>query len=126
MSSAVLLCDDLIFTSRIRGTAESFGGTMRVVRTVDEVVQIAQSESPVCVIVDLQLAGPRIGELMESLKKLPQPPRVIGYGSHVDKETLKSAREVGCDAVMARSLFVARLPTEMQQWLSAGSSEPEA
>ena len=36
--------------------------------------------------------------------------RVIGFGSHVDRELLDAARRAGCDQVLARSAFFARLP----------------
>ena len=33
-------------------------------------------------------------------------PRVMGYGSHVEKELLQAARDAGCDPVLPRSQFV--------------------
>ena len=36
-------------------------------------------------------------------------PRVVGFGSHVDTELLDAAREAGCDEVLTRSTFFARL-----------------
>jgi len=35
--------------------------------------------------------------------------RVIGFGSHVDKELLAIARLAGCEEVLARSAFFSRL-----------------
>jgi hypothetical protein len=35
--------------------------------------------------------------------------RVVGFGSHVDRARLEAAREAGCDEVLARSAFFARL-----------------
>jgi hypothetical protein len=37
--------------------------------------------------------------------------RVIGFGSHVERERLEEARALGCDQVLARSAFFAQLPT---------------
>ena len=51
------------------------------------------------------------------------PPRVVAYGSHVDVETLRKAREAGCDPVLPRSKFVEELPKELPAWM--GASEPE-
>ena len=34
---------------------------------------------------------------------------VIGFGSHVDDDLLQAARDAGCDEVLARSVFFARL-----------------
>jgi hypothetical protein len=36
--------------------------------------------------------------------------RVIGFGSHVDRDLLAAARAAGCDQVLARSAFFSRLP----------------
>jgi hypothetical protein len=35
--------------------------------------------------------------------------RIIGYGSHVDRITLDAARAAGCDEVLPRSQFFARV-----------------
>jgi hypothetical protein len=35
--------------------------------------------------------------------------RVIGFGSHVDRERLDAARAAGCTDVLARSAFFARI-----------------
>jgi hypothetical protein len=36
--------------------------------------------------------------------------RTVGFGSHVDHELLAAARAAGCDEVLPRSKFFARLP----------------
>ena len=36
--------------------------------------------------------------------------RTIGFGSHVDRALLDAARAAGCDEVLPRSAFFARLP----------------
>ena len=36
--------------------------------------------------------------------------RIIGFGSHVDREVLDAARHAGCTEVLARSAFFSRLP----------------
>jgi len=42
---------------------------------------------------------------------------VVGYGSHVDADTLHAARVAGCDPVLPRSRFVEELPTALAGWL---------
>jgi hypothetical protein len=39
------------------------------------------------------------------------PPRIAGFASHVHVDRMQSAREAGCDEVLARSAFVAALPS---------------
>ena len=36
--------------------------------------------------------------------------RIIGFGSHVDRDVLEAARAAGCTEVLARSAFFSRLP----------------
>jgi hypothetical protein len=41
---------------------------------------------------------------------------VIGFVSHVQIEVRKSAELAGCDVVLARSVFSAKLPEVLQQY----------
>jgi hypothetical protein len=54
------------------------------------------------VVVDLSRAG-----VLEALRQVDA--RTIGFGSHVDRELLAAAREAGCDEVLPRSKFFARI-----------------
>ena len=56
------------------------------------------------VIVDLSRAG-----VLEALRGIAAG-RIIGFGSHVERELLAAAREAGCTEVLARSAFFSRLP----------------
>lgn len=118
-AAGLLLSDDLLFTSRIRGTAEALGLRVQTARTPDELLRLAAAEPPRCVILDLQNPGLRIEEVVASLKAQTPPPRVVGYGSHVDTATLKRARDAGCDAVWPRSKFVKELATALPDWFAA-------
>lgn len=122
--TGLLLCDDLIFTSRISGEAQQLGLTVRSARDVETLLRLAAEHPPACVIVDLQHAGLDLPSLLRDLAAAcPQPPRVVGYGSHVAVETLRAARQAGCDPVLPRSKFVEDLPTALPGWLSV---EPPA
>jgi CheY-like chemotaxis protein len=110
----LLLSDDLIFTSRIVGTARDLGLKMRTVRTSAELLERARQETPACVIVDLANPGLRIAELLGDLHEFGA--RVIAYGPHVDAVALRGAREAGCDEVLPRSKFVELLPDKLSEW----------
>jgi CheY-like chemotaxis protein len=117
---ALLLSDDMMFTSRIAGTARDLGMSIKTARAVDGLKALVQSERPACVIVDLANPGLGISDLTGWLKETCSPaPRVIAYGSHVDTETLKRAREAGCDVVLPRSKFVTELPNKLSEWMGA-------
>jgi CheY-like chemotaxis protein len=119
----ILLSDDLIFTSRIIGTASALGLTMRLARTSEALVRAASRESASCVVVDLANPGLDVPEMIEGLHGTGRPmPRVVAYGSHVDAASLRAAREAGCDLVLPRSKFVEDLPKCLPEWLNRPSS----
>src|SRR5262249_29386860 len=116
----LLLSDDLLFNSRIVGTARSLGLDIRSAKDASSLQRLAGADPPSCIII--ALANPRFNlvELMAWLQQNCQPPpRVVAYGSHVDTATLKNARAAGCDPVLPRSKFVEDLPLQHQDWLDA-------
>lgn len=116
--SGLLLSDDLMFNSRVTGTAKDFGGTVRTARNCEALLKLARDNPPACVIVDLANPGLDIATLTEQLRLLQPVPRVVAYGSHVDTAGLQAARDAGCELVMARSQFVNVLPAQLAVWLS--------
>jgi CheY-like chemotaxis protein len=112
----LLLSDDLIFTSRITGTARLLNLTVKAARSTNELLTLAGRESPSCVILDLAHPGLDLPDL---LSRLTPRPRVVAYGSHVDAAGLKAARDAGCDLVLPRSAFVEQLPEKLADWLTA-------
>ena len=114
----LLLSDDLIFTSRIAGTARALGCTLRPARSAEVLARLAQQQTPRCVIVDLSNPGLVIADLIAGLRQVCSPmPYVVAYGSHVDTPTLRAARAAGCDVVWPRSKFVEELPQALPEWM---------
>lgn len=125
MPSALLLCDDLMFSSRITGEARALSLTVKPCRTLEQLLDLARRETPSCVLIDLGFAGLDLSELFRRLAEACSVmPRVVAYGSHVDTESLKAARAAGCDPVLPRSKFVEELPRALPGWLAADQSEP--
>jgi CheY-like chemotaxis protein len=122
-----LLSDDLIFTSRIAGTARDLGLTVKQARSVEALDALLRQETPACVLVDLANPGLAVPELIRRLGEVGPPrPRVVAYGSHVDAAGLRAAREAGCDLVLPRSKFVEDLPRELPAWLTPRQRNDEA
>jgi CheY-like chemotaxis protein len=113
----LVLSDDLIFASRIAGTARALGLEVRQARDVGRLPELARQLQARCVIVDLAFPGLDLPDLMRRLGEAGAP-RVVAYGSHVDAESLRAAREAGCAPVLPRSKFVEDLPNELRSWLS--------
>jgi ActR/RegA family two-component response regulator len=112
----LLLCDDLIFSSRITGTAKALGLSLRTMKIVSDLLHFARQTPPRCVIIDLNSPGLIIDDLVGELGMLTRMPLIVGYGSHVDTATLKKARDAGFDIVWPRSKFVEELPTALPVW----------
>lgn len=120
MTVGLLLSDDLIFTSRITGTARDLGLSIRAARSANALTELARQQTPCCVILDLANPGLSVPDLLAELREAcTTMPLVVAYGSHVDAAGLHAAREAGCDVVWPRSKFVEELPTALPGWLDA-------
>ena len=119
----LMLCDDLIFFSRVSGAARAAGLSVRMVRTAAELLAAVRTSPPGGVILDVHNPGLDLPALLADLKAgNASAPRVIAYGSHVEAAVLRAARQAGCDRVMPRSQFVEELETKIGEWLGASSS----
>jgi CheY-like chemotaxis protein len=115
----VMLCDDLIFFSRVAATARAAGLVVKQARTAAAVLELARVQPPGGVVVDLHAEGLDVPALLAGLREAcPVMPRVVAFGSHVEAETLRAAREAGCDRVLPRSKFVRELETDLKEWLT--------
>jgi len=112
----LLLSDDLIFTSRVAGTARELGLLVKVARSADALEALARQQPPRCVLVDLANPGLAIADLVRKLHDAWPAARVVAYGPHVDAAELRAAREAGCDPVLPRSAFVEQLPEQLPYW----------
>jgi hypothetical protein len=116
-----VLCDDLMFSSRITGTARALNLEMRVCRRPADLESLAAAQPLACTILDLDQPGLDVGALVAAVKQ-SAPATVVGFGSHVAAETLRAARAAGCDLVLPRSQFVQVLPTELPGWYGVDTS----
>jgi DNA-binding NarL/FixJ family response regulator len=100
----LVLVRDLIFATKIRGTAEALGTPVKMLR---DPATLAQHEGKL-LIVDLNLPGviPAAAQWQSHGDR-----RVVGFVSHVDAETIAAARAAGITQVLPRSKFVELLPS---------------
>ena len=119
----LLLCDDLIFASRITSTATAAGALMKVAKTPNSLLDFARQSIPRCVIIYLHSRDLDIARAMAELGGLTPKPFVVGYGSHVDTATLNAARAAGCDIVWPRSKFTQELETTLPKWFAISEVE---
>lgn len=110
----LLLTRDLMFTSKVTGTAAALGLRVEVVGTIESLQSRAAATRPRAVFIDLSCADFDPREVINQLADIPRP-CVIAFGSHVDVDRLEAARLAGCDDVMPRSKFSSALPEILRQ-----------
>src|SRR4051794_6370623 len=99
----LVLVRDLLFASKISGAAQAINVSIRLIRDADRLT----SEDGDRLIVDLNQAGAM--EAAIQWKNGREGRSVVGFVSHVDRETIDRARADGVDHVMPRSAFVQQL-----------------
>lgn len=105
------LVDDLMFTSKIKTTANLLGVPVAFVRSGVSALAEMRERPPALVIFDLNGRGTDpLGTLaaMQADPGLAAIP-TIGFVSHVQADLIEAARQAGVGEVLARSAFTARL-----------------
>jgi hypothetical protein len=119
--AGLLLSRDLIFTSKVTGTAGALGHRVIVAGNVALVSAILAKWSPVVVFVDLasgDLASPASIAKFREIATASTP--FLAFGSHVDTQALAEASAAGCDPVMPRSRFSNELPSLIRRYFGEG------
>lgn len=116
----LLLSRDLMFVSKITGTAAAMGWRIEVIGTIDGLSIQAGHTAPRAVFLDLNWPELDPNVVMRHLPSNPRPV-VIAFGSHVDTARLNLASSAGCDDVLPRSKFSATLPELLTRVLGTPS-----
>jgi DNA-binding NarL/FixJ family response regulator len=99
--------DDLLFRSKISGSASELDVEARFPRSPGKLLDALRDSPPDLLILDLNSAR---FEPLNLLREIEGSVPTVGYLSHVQKDLAVAAREAGCDRVVARSAFVRDLP----------------
>ncbi len=109
----MILCvvDDLMFATRISSAAKAVQAAIAFERTPANVLPRIRTEHPSLVIFDLNSSRLQPIETIAAIKRDTDigATRTLGYVSHVESEVIAAARAAGCDEVLARSAFSAKL-----------------
>jgi hypothetical protein len=121
--TGLLLSRDLIFTSKIKGTAAELGYPMLVAGTDSLARSMIEAYRPQVVLVDLT-AGPIVAPSALIAYQEIAGPEVwfVAFGSHLDVDALTAAKTAGCHEVLPRSRFAAELPALMRRYFSQPAS----
>jgi DNA-binding NarL/FixJ family response regulator len=105
-----ILVTDLIFSTKIISTAKALNIPFGVARTLDGLVERLSAAPGGTLIIDLAVTAVDPLAAIRTAKAMPNPPRIIGFLSHVEAELAAAAQAAGADLVLPRSAFTARLP----------------
>ena len=108
MATVCVMVSDLIFSSKIRSTAQTLDVELIMARTQEKLQ--AEIAAIGLLIIDLNLEGDDPIEMIRTAAKQENPPHIITFCSHVQTELADAARQAGADAVLPRSKFVLELP----------------
>lgn len=119
--SVVLLTNDLMTSSRIEAIAGHLGmqcKTALSVAALDERLV----EGTRLVVIDLSTAEMAPSTVVPKIRtSLAARPQIVAFGPHVHGELLEEAETSGCDVVVSRGEFFARLPEMLSRGLSPSS-----
>ncbi len=109
---------DLIFTSKITGTARSLGCQVMTAGNTPLASTMIEQWRPRVVFIDLA-AGDLVAPaaLLAYRRLAPPETAFVAFGSHVDTASLAAAAAAGCDPVLPRSRFVNELPDLIRRYL---------
>ena len=97
---------DLLFSSGIESAARRHGFDVKLIDTPTELAESLNEKTPSVVVVNLDAI-----ENIDTFSGLTgrQGCRFVGYYSHVDARVGEDAMKAGCETVLPRRAFVARL-----------------
>jgi CheY-like chemotaxis protein len=123
VAEILVVVEDLIFLSKISGTARLMGVAVEPV-DLQSLEQRVTESPPRAVILDL---NHRSGSAVDALRTLKSNPAtsgvpVVAFLSHVQTDLAAAARAAGCDVLLARSTFTRELPQLLEKY--AGAEHP--
>jgi CheY-like chemotaxis protein len=107
----VAAVEDIFFSTRIETVARRSGVRLELALDAQQLHQFLAQEVPDLIVMDL---NSRTCAPIDSVRRIKADPRlagirIIGFFSHVQVELERAARAAGCDQVIARSAFTAKL-----------------
>ena len=113
MSKRVIaLVTDLMFSSNIEATLGGAGYDVEVAESLQGLERALAHGETHAVVLDLH-AGVDAEDVVRAAAERPTP--VLAFGRHTEPALLRSAREAGCVAAVARSTFVAEMVALVEQ-----------
>ncbi len=114
MDRCIAIVSDMIFATRITGTAAKVGAKCKIVKDPSALHDALESDEPGTVLVDMNCDGISAEEAIRTVKSHRPNARVVAFFSHVQTELKEQAKAAGADDVWPRSVFVQQLQQLLQ------------
>lgn len=124
MADAVAVLNDLIFSTKIVGTARALGIEALSVTSADALDAALADGNVRLVIVDMDADGNAAVESIRRAAAHDSAPTTIAFHSHVRADHAASATEAGATMTMPRSRFSAELSQILSEYCPASSDPP--
>lgn len=113
MRPVLLVISDLLFRSRIDDAARHANVPLRVAKSMEQLERHLSREAPALAIVDLESDTIDTAAAIRRLRATPggEGLRIVAYAGHTNLDAIKAGRDAGAGVVLARSGFIAQLPT---------------
>lgn len=123
MKPGYLLSTDLMWISKVTGTAKELGYDVKALRKPEQLLEKVKTIGAQVLLFDLDSIEPdALTKLITEVEPIC-PCTKVAYGSHVLVPMLKAAREAGCGVVLTKGQMSSNLPQLLEQWFSETSTE---
>ncbi len=115
--TALALCSDLLFTSKIAETARTLGVPCPVARDVASLLAHARATPPALVIVDMVL---RQGDAADAIRALraedaTRAAHIVAFLPHTRVDLIAAAEAAGADVVLTKGQLTKQLPALLRR-----------
>jgi len=116
MADVIAVVSDLIFSTKISGTARAVGFEATIVTTSKALGAALDAGDLRLVIVDMSLTNGEAPAALRCGASHTSRPKTVAFYSHVQSELKEAAEQAGADLIMARSKFNEQLPQLLRQY----------
>ena len=116
MADVIAVASDLIFSTKISGTARAVGFEAMIVSTTKALGAALDAGDVRLVIVDMSLANGEAPAALRYSASHASKPTTVAFYSHVQSELREAAEQAGAVLIMARSKFNEQLPQLLRQY----------
>jgi CheY-like chemotaxis protein len=116
----LLLSGDLVTQSRVEAAAARSGVAVRTVSDAAALVSKFEELPAEMVIVDLAMPAVDLAAMVGTLKSRRESQlTILAFGPHVQEARLAAAEAAGCDEVLSRGQFFARLDAVLARFAAS-------